>query len=238
MGGSLKRCVRLSAAVLLGVFLQPAFLLAQGTGEATTSESSVGYIDSALPRNVIRLRADAAYDSNRASRAEMFYAQTGPRGPGLPFPETSVDYQELSFYLEGLVAPQLSVFVETPVRFLNPVVNDNSVGLGDITAGFKYAFINCEDRCASFQLRTFAPSGEADRGLGTRHVSLEPAFLFYTQPYDRLALESELRLWVPIGGTDFAGEVFRYGVGVSYALWQTACFQVRPVGELVGWTVL
>ena len=53
-----------------------------------------------------------------------------------------------------------------------------------------------------------------------------------------LTVESELRLWVPIGGTDFAGEVLRYGVGLSYGLWQTCSFQIRPVAEVVGWTVL
>src|SRR5262249_27846386 len=46
------------------------------------------------------------------------------------------------------------------------------------------------------------------------------------------------RLWVPIGGTDFAGEILRYGVGVHYDLYKTCNMTIAPVAELVGWTVL
>ena len=66
-------------------------------------ESNVGYIDSAVPMNQFRLRFDAAYDSNRPSRAEYFYAK--PRllgGKGPLFPERNVDYQELTGLLEML----------------------------------------------------------------------------------------------------------------------------------------
>src|SRR6516165_6018357 len=38
----------------------------------TGKESTVGYIDSALPRNTFRLRFDAAYDFERPTRAEFF----------------------------------------------------------------------------------------------------------------------------------------------------------------------
>ena len=53
---------------------------------------------------------------------------------------------------------------------------------------------------------------------------------------DRLTMENELRLWVPVGGTDFAGNIIRYGVGLHYEVCRTENFSVRPVTELVGWT--
>jgi hypothetical protein len=54
-----------------------------------------------------------------------------------------------------------------------------------------------------------------------------------------LILESELRDWIPIDGTeDFAGNVLRYGAGVSYLTHQWNCWSLRPVVEAVGWTVL
>jgi hypothetical protein len=107
-----------------------------------------------------------------------------------------------------------------------------------VNAGFKVAVIRCEDLVSSFQFRTYAPSGEADRGLGTGHVSLEPAWLLFKRLDDRLAFEGELRYWLPVGGTAFAGDIIRYGAGLHYDLYQTGQFQVTPVVELVGWTVL
>src|SRR6185295_15697292 len=73
-----------------------------GGGALATFDSTVGYIDNAIPSNLFRLRVDAAYRANRATRAEFFYARGAPFGPGLPKPETSDDYQEIIGYLEGL----------------------------------------------------------------------------------------------------------------------------------------
>src|SRR5262249_50271225 len=94
------------------------------------------------------------------------------------------------------------------------------------------------DQYATFQFRTYAPTGDSRRGLGNHHVSLEPAFLFFRSFNDRLALEGELRYWLPVGGTDFAGDIIRYGIGVHYDLTRTERLCFTPVLELVGWTVL
>src|SRR5262249_54500038 len=72
----------------------------------------------------------------------------------------------------------------------------------------------------------------------TRHVSLEPAVLVYKRLEDRLGFEGELRYWIPVGGTDFAGDILRYGVGLHYDLFRIGRLQITPVAELVGWTVL
>src|SRR5262249_49342513 len=183
-------------------------------------------------------RYDAAYNSNRPNRAEFFYAKGFPGGPGVPLPETSVDYQDLSAYLEVAACERFSAFVELPVRFLNPEINRDTAGLADMYAGFKYAFWQSDCRMATFQLRTYTPTGAASQGLGTRHVSLEPALLVFLPFGERLTFEGELRYWIPIGGTDFAGDVIRYGVGLSYAVFQNCNWRVAPVAEFVGWTAL
>src|SRR5437660_1305295 len=54
--------------------LAPESSLALGT---TTVASDVGYIDSAIPRTLLRLRADSAFNDNRPDRAEFFYAKCG-----------------------------------------------------------------------------------------------------------------------------------------------------------------
>jgi hypothetical protein len=51
-------------------------------------------------------------------------------------------------------------------------------------------------------------------------------------------LEAELRDWIAIDDDDFAGNILRYGVGVSHDLWCSPCYSLKPVVELVGWTVV
>jgi hypothetical protein len=224
-----------SALILLGIVQG---ISAQGTSGPTVSNSSVGYIDSAIIANQLRLRFDAAYDDIRPSRAEFFYAQGRPLGPGVPLPERRVDFQDLSTYLELAGGQRWSGFVEAPVRFLNPEVNANTAGLADMNAGFKLALVQSCDTVATFQLRTYLPTGAASRGLGTHHVSLEPALLLNQRLAGSWLLEAELRYWAPIGGSDFAGDVIRYGLGLSYGDRRPDDFWFTPVVELVGWTVL
>jgi hypothetical protein len=202
--------------------------------------SATGYIDTAIPFTHFRLRYDAAYNDNRPDRAEFFYPKCGcnPGGTGPLRPETSVDYQDISGYLEIAVSDRASGFVEVPVRFLNPDQNANTAGLSDINAGFKYAVIASEGNYLTFQFRTYAPTGAGSHGLGTGHTSLEPALLWHGQMSDRFALDTEFRDWIPVGGTDFAGNVIRYGVGLSYLALNSPNFRIIPVGEVVGWTVL
>jgi hypothetical protein len=218
-----------------------------------TEDSNSNYIDSAIVGNLFRFRYEAAYDDNRPERAEFFYAKGGyfhdvhqipsptlvdPRAPGPPKIETRVDYQDLTGYLELAAAPRLSFFVETPVRFLNPEQNRDAAGYGDMNAGFKVALVNDTDQVLTFQMRTWIPTGDPFLGLGTDHVSLEPALLVYERLSERLTFEGEFRDWIPIGGTDFAGNVIRYGAGLSYCAWRGDNLRVVPVAEVVGWTVL
>ncbi|HMC63973.1 MAG TPA: hypothetical protein VKI65_03465 [Gemmataceae bacterium] len=217
-----------------------------GEGVALAS-SSVGYIDPALPQTMFRFRFDAAYRNNRPDRAEFFYAKCGcfrnaippdPNAAGPPLTETRVDYQDFASYLEVAYNNRVSGFVEIPVRLLNPERNNNTSGLADMNAGFKVAMIACEDTVFTFQFRTYIPTGDSDRGLGTDHVSLEPGLLLLQRLGERLVLEAEFKDWVPVGGSDFAGNVLRYGVGLSYQLGRCGGARIAPVAEFVGWTVL
>jgi hypothetical protein len=198
------------------------------------AESSVGYIDNAIPTNQLRLRFDAAYDDKHPTRADFIYPGRG----GLPEPETRIDYQEISTYLEATLTQRLSAFVETPVRFINPEINPDHAGFSDMNAGMKWAFLYEPDRVLSFQLRTYAPTGDAHLGLGNNHVSLEPAFLLHQRLTDCLNLDGELRYWIPIEGSDFAGDIIRYGIGLSYGRPRPDSLWITPVAEVVGWTLL
>jgi hypothetical protein len=209
----------------------------QGLGNPTVRDSNVGYIDPAIPGDFLRFRFDHASDNPRPSRAEFFYPKTGPFNPGPPNTDTRADFQDLLGTVELLLLPGLSGFVELPVRFVDLQANPNASGLADMNAGVKYAFVNREDFVSSLQLRTWIPTGDSFRGLGTNHVSLEPALLLWTQ-LDRWNFEGEVRYWIPLGGTDFAGSILRTGAGCSYHLFQTQRVQVLPVGEVITWVVL
>jgi hypothetical protein len=230
---------RENLAALACLLLTASLAGAQGTSGPMVSDSRVGYIDGAIPGDVFRFRFDANYNNRRPSRGEFVWPKAGmPFTPGPPFREKHLDYQDFSPYLEVAATERASAFVEMPIRMVNPVVNENTGGLGDMNAGFKYAFCYTEDLVASFQLRAYFPTGDNDRGLGNNHVSLEPALLVYAPLTERLNLESEFRIWVPVSGTDFAGDLVRYGAGLSYDLYETCNLRVAPVVEFVGWTFL
>jgi hypothetical protein len=218
------------------------FTATGGAGGGAQTGVGPGYIDDAIPATRVRIRFDSLYDDNRPDRAEFFYPKCGcfrtPDSKGPPLSEKSVDAQELSFYLEYAVSEQLSGFVEVPIRFINPEVNANRTGLSDINFGAKYAFISGPDLTVSAQLRAFGPTGEGFKGLGTEHWTVEPALLLSAHPSDRLYLYGELRDWIPLEGSDFAGNIIRYGVGVGVVVWERPGLRVAPIGELVGWTVL
>jgi hypothetical protein len=189
--------------------------------------------------NVVRFRYDNAHGNNRPTRGAFFYARQAPNGPGLPLPETNVDYQDLALYGEYLFGERLSVFAELPVRFANFRVNKDQSGLTDMYAGFKYAFYRDDNTVGTFQWKTYAPTGNPKKGLGNSHASIEPALLLFHRFSQRLTSESEFHYWVPVGGPrGFESEVIRYGTGLGYNVYQGENLTVAPVVEFVGWTFL
>ena len=199
-----------------------------------TSDSTVGYIDNAIPSNMFRLRYDSAYKNNSPTRGEFFYARTGT---GLPLEETRVDYQDVSLYAEHRFGDRFSAFIEVPYRMANFEINENHSGVGDMNAGFKYAWLSTDCTVLSTQFRVYVPTGNEHLGLGNGHTGVEPALLLYHKWTDRLASESELRYWQAIGGTAHVqGALVRYGTGLRYDLFKTCKLTVSPVVELVGWT--
>lgn len=213
-----------------------------GFAQLGGGDTSVGYIDSAVVQNQVRFRFDASFDNPTPDRAEFFYPQCGcfPGGPGpLGQPVSRVDYQEISLFAESLIfGDMVSGFVELPFRFIDPQGKANSEGVSDLNIGIKAALLANRCQRLTFQFRTYLPTGEGRKGLGTEHVSLEPALLCMRR-FDGGTLEAEIRDWIPIDGTDaFAGNVLRYGVGVSLDCYDDGCLSIKPVLETVAWSVL
>jgi hypothetical protein len=233
----------------------------------------VGYIENAIVGSQIRIRSEAGFDAQFPDRAEFFYAkcgcyQTNLAGSGLPAFDpnapgpgpgvvTKLNFQQL--FMQAEYAPQrrFSMFVEVPVRWIQPTAFvagfgsfGNQAGLGDVTAGLKAALIASPSQYFTLQVKSYFPSGDASKGLGTNHFSIEPDLLYYRALSDRIAFESEIGIWHPIGGSagvasasnstpqSFAGNVLSYGVGPSYQVFRSEHVRVTPVVELVGWSVL
>jgi len=149
-----------------------------------------------------------------------------------------INYQELATYLEYAPLQNFSTFIEMPARFLNPTLVNNYYGSSDMNLGFKYAFVADPNRYYTFQFRTYVPTGAASKGLGTGHPTFEPALLVFKRLTDRLYFDGEFRDWIPVDGSNFAGNILRYGVGLAYNMVLTEHFRVAPVDEVVGWTIL
>ena len=207
-----------------------------------------GYIDSPVPRDTFGFRFDFGSQIDVPDRAEMFYGKCGcfrivgddPTATGPPRIESGIKYQDLAARFESTLHEDFSYFAEFPLRFLNPESNANTIGFADMNAGFKAVLASSPDRNEyfTFQLRTYFPTGDASRGLGTSNVSLEPAFLYQKQLNERVSIQAELRDWIALDGTDFAGNVIRYGLGVGIDLKEDCNSSLQAVFEGVGWTVL
>src|SRR3954464_7276605 len=231
--------------------------------------SMVGYLEDPVIGSKVRVRFDAGWHDPTPDRAEFFYAKCGcysdlppnhplydPDAPGpRPGAASDVNFQQLYIMGELATSDQLSVFAELPLRWLQPQTFipdtgagfDNQSGIGDIRAGARFGLTAKPGQAITAQLKVFFPSGDSAKGLGTNHWSIEPAFLVYQELSPTVAVEGQVSVWAPFGGSaglptasenKFPGTVISYGVGPSVALFRTARTRVAPVVELVGWHVM
>ena len=165
-----------------------------------------------------------------------------------------MNFQQLYGMVEFAAGPRVSVFAELPLRWVKPQEFvpgtgefSNTSGLGDINAGVKIALSAADTHAVTLQVKGFFPTGDSLKGLGTDHISVEPAVLDHQQAGDRVAVESQFGVWLPIDGSDgvpvdnemkFAGKVLFYGFGPSVVVYQNDALRLAPVVELVGWRVL
>ena len=256
------------APALMAAPLQGATAARQPLPQLTRPGGSmVGYIADATIESKLRVRFDSALENTFPDRAEFFYAKCGcysqldPADPlfdaDAPGPRPGVavdlDFRQLDLWGEYAFGSLASVFVQLPIRWLQPKAflgggagfSDQS-GVGDIRAGAKVGYAPAVNHQLTVQGQLYFPSGDAEKGLGTDHVSVEPAVLYNWQANERVIVESQLAVWLPVGGADapgdpdekFAGRVLTWGVGSGVNVFTRGTLSVGPVVELVGWRVL
>ncbi len=182
------------------------------------------YVDSARPVTQTRLRYDGLFNMTDADRAEYYFAHfnlgkavvsgggpcgTATTGKGAPFVPSSVDLHIFSLYQEAAVG-RFSAFVSMPYEHYEPDESAADLalgkfvcphsGFGDMSIGTKSLLLDCDLLQFAFQFTTFLPTGNFGEGLGTAHVSLEPAFLFTLKLTPDLFFQGEMAYWIPIGG--------------------------------------
>lgn len=230
--------------------------------------SMVGYIEDAVIGSKIRVRFDSAAETRVPDRAEFFYAKCGcyadlgadhplydPDAPGpRPGLATDLNFQQLLVWGEYAFGNRVSVVGQVPTRWIQPQAFadgasgfENQSGLSDIRAGLKLGLLASDAQSLTTQVQVQFPSGEAERGMGTAHTTIEPAILYLQRLGQVVTLESQLGLWAPLDGSapvpvdndgEFSGDILFYGVGPSFTLYDNDRVQFAPIVEIVGWRVL
>ncbi|MBX3439327.1 MAG: hypothetical protein KF861_17695, partial [Planctomycetaceae bacterium] len=192
------------------------------------------WIDSAQPFSHVSLQFDNGWNLRKPDRSEYFWAAP-PTGPG---PESSVDVTTLTARME-MASERASAIFAVPLRAVDPVINPNTAGIGDLTVGGKLALVSGRDWVVTQQTLTYLNTGPAGRGLGTGHVSMEPGLLARYRWTDEAYFHSQLRYVIPLSGTgNFPGQVLIWGVGMSWIWYETDAFAMLPTFEVVGMSFL
>lgn len=178
------------------------------------------FTDAVRPQSRQRIRWDHHSNFEFQDRAEYFWAQSGSLGPDV---ESSVDYDELTMYIET-GGDKFSFFIETPYRAID--LNDSGghfAGFADLTTGTKSLLHDTELFQVAFQFETHIPTASPSKGLSNGHVSLEPGLLLGLKLSPVSYLQAQVSEWIPIAGDpDHAGALLKYSASYNRKLWQAA----------------
>jgi hypothetical protein len=223
------------------------------------------FVDATRPITQSRVRYDAGFDMNHPDRGEYFWAreqimpnQLGPGGPCAPTnkPGTgpgciarATDFEQLSLYTEA-ASGGFGAFFEIPYREIDPESSGLNSQLGlnpccqhsgfaDMNAGFKSLLLDCELVQIGFQFTTYIPIGDVGKGLGTGHVSLEPALLYTIKLGPKTYLQGESAYWIPIAGDPlYESNIWRNHISFNHILWRPCCdIQLLGTIEINEWSI-
>jgi hypothetical protein len=91
--------------------------------------------------------------------------------------------------------------------------------LGDLIAGTKSLLFDCELKQITFQTKFITPVGNAPKGLGTGHLSIEPSLIVGINLGPRSYLQAQIAEWIPIGGDPtYSGALVHYHVAYNRTL--------------------
>lgn len=198
------------------------------------------FIDPVRPVTQMKLGVDFAWDMRKPDKAELFWARIGQKGPRRPngvakFAPDILDYSRAYLYTEAAVGGTFSFFLETSVLSYDPEDGfPGASGFGDMVIGTKNMVLDCELLQLAFQFKTFLPTGNFTRGLGTGHVSLEPSLIAALKLSPISYLQGQVGYRFPIGGTSgFQGSLVYGGLAYNHLLWNCG-YDIQLIGTVEG----
>jgi len=158
----------------------------------------------ARPQTQMRMRWNHGVNLQFPDRSEYFWARSdgsgkGPSPPAGQLGYARVDYNEMHMYTEAS-AGGIAAIMDMPYRSMDPTGGAHSAGFGDMTIGTKSLLFDCELLQVSLQFLTYMPMGNASKGLGVGHVSLEPSLLVGFRLAKDTFYQGQLSEWIPLGG--------------------------------------
>jgi hypothetical protein len=210
-------------------------------GHWTALADTAFFQDAPRPITQLRLRYEHGWDMTFPDKSEFFWARSDGSGKGpRPFRQIIGD-NELSYrrlvMVNEVAAAMGSVAIETPYEQVSPENFHGVSGFGDLAIKAKALLLDCELMQFATEFNTFIPIGNFTRGLGTGHVSLEPAGLLAVKVTEETYLQAELAYRIPIGGDQaFQGPVLHYHLALNQTLWRCGHdLQLLGTAELNGW---
>jgi hypothetical protein len=205
---------------------------------------SAFFQDGARPITQLGLRFDHGWHMPFPDKAEYFLPRSDGKGMGPSpvagfFNGTHLSYRDFSLYNEAAI-DRFSASIAIPYRQISPDGYLGASGFADLVLGTKSLLLDCELIQFTFGFKTYLPTGNFNKGLGTGHVSLEPALLTSIKCTPETYVQSEVAYWIPVGGdTDFQGPVFHYHLSLNHVLWHCG-HDVQLIGtaELNGYEFL
>lgn len=196
-------------------------------------------ITTTQPMNNFRMRLDAAYGIEAPDRAEFLWAKImGARNP-FAVRERETHYQDMRFMLEA-GGEAFSTQIDIPIRMLDPELNGNTAGMGDMSVTTKTVLVDGRDRWQITQIfRTTFNTGSPMHRTGSGNIKLEPGVACRLRLQDSTYAHSEVTYIIPTAGDPLhQGQILRYGLGFSHVYYETDTTAILPTLEFVGWSVL
>jgi hypothetical protein len=197
------------------------------------------FVESARPQTQQWLGWDSGRNLTAPDASEFFWARADGKGRG-PIPgshanpsgllgERRVNYNDLFMYTEAALG-NIGTFVYVPYRSLDGELVGHAAGFSDVQVGTKTLLFDCELLQIAFEFRTYIPSGDPGKGLGTGHVSLEPSLIVGVKVAPETYFQGQLAEWIPLGGDpDYEGAILHYHMSLNQVLWH-----ILPDVPLIG----